>query len=312
MEQLHEHSRALAREAVGPMAPHIAPFTDSLIEQRYAVRSVYVSTYRAIEFDRWLMQERVALADINEGHVARYYQERSRGQPGAWRNELCALRTLLRFLRSRDAIASLPVQTSTTTVDEVVHRFTRYLRRDRGLAPATIESYAVSSHQFLREKFGDKQVSLNRLRASDLTEFVQRQATHRKPRALKNVTNALRSFLRYAEYCGDVSAELVASVPAIAAWATTPPLPRSISTEHSQRILAACDNHSPTGLRDHAILLLPTRLGLRSCEIVAMRLDDVEWETGRLRVRGKRPPPFLRQTPAVNPASFFISVLTQW
>lgn len=41
------------------------------------------------------------------------------------------------------------------------------------------------------------------------------------------------------------------------------------------------------GLRNYAILLLLARLGLRACEIVAMTLDDIDWEAGHLMVRGK-------------------------
>jgi site-specific recombinase XerD len=41
------------------------------------------------------------------------------------------------------------------------------------------------------------------------------------------------------------------------------------------------------GQRDYAILLLLARLGLRAGEVVAMTLDDVDWEAGEFIVRGK-------------------------
>jgi len=44
----------------------------------------------------------------------------------------------------------------------------------------------------------------------------------------------LRSFLRYAQYRGEVAPELVAAVPAVASWASTPALPKAILAEHAQ------------------------------------------------------------------------------
>ena len=41
------------------------------------------------------------------------------------------------------------------------------------------------------------------------------------------------------------------------------------------------------GRRDYAILLLQARLGLRATEIVALRLDDIDWRAGEILVRGK-------------------------
>jgi len=68
-------------------------------------------------------------------------------------------------------------------------------------------------------------------------------------------------------------------VPAVAAWATTPALPKAISPEHAQRTGA--------GLRDRAVLLLLARLGLRAHEIITLQLEDCDWDSGHLRVRGK-------------------------
>ena len=52
-------------------------------------------------------------------------------------------------------------------------------------------------------------------------------------------------------------------------------------------MLASCDRGTPVGERDHAILLLLARLGLRAGEVVALTLDDLDWERGEILVRGK-------------------------
>jgi site-specific recombinase XerD len=108
-----------------------------------------------------------------------------------------------------------------------------------------------------------------------------------KPPALKCVVDAMRSFLRYAQYRGETTPELVAAVPAVATWTTTPPLPRAISPEHAQRAIDSCDRRTPLGRRDRAVLLLLARLGLRAHEIIALQLEDCDWDAGCLRVLSK-------------------------
>ena len=41
------------------------------------------------------------------------------------------------------------------------------------------------------------------------------------------------------------------------------------------------------GQRDYAILLVLARLGLRAGEVAHLELDDIDWEKGEIRVRGK-------------------------
>jgi integrase len=52
-------------------------------------------------------------------------------------------------------------------------------------------------------------------------------------------------------------------------------------------LIAACNGEAPARRRDRAIILLLVRLGLRAGDVAQLRLDDIEWETGSLRVAGK-------------------------
>jgi integrase len=54
-----------------------------------------------------------------------------------------------------------------------------------------------------------------------------------------------------------------------------------------ERLIACCDLATPSGIRDKAILLLLARLGLRAGDILTMRLGDVDWKDGTIRVSGK-------------------------
>jgi integrase/recombinase XerD len=64
-------------------------------------------------------------------------------------------------------------------------------------------------------------------------------------------------------------------------------LPKSLPPDQVERLLQCCDRRTPSGQRDYAILLLLARLGLRGGEVLAMTLDDPDWERGEILVRGK-------------------------
>ena len=67
-----------------------------------------------------------------------------------------------------------------------------------------------------------------------------------------------------------------------------PSIPRAIAADQVRQLLASIDRRTAIGRRDYAILLLLARLGLRSGEVASLKLDDIDWNAGQLRVRGKR------------------------
>lgn len=62
---------------------------------------------------------------------------------------------------------------------------------------------------------------------------------------------------------------------------------RALDRVDVARLLASCDRRVAAGRRDHAILTLLARLGLRAGEVAALRVDDVDWRGGQLLVTGK-------------------------
>jgi integrase/recombinase XerD len=280
---------ALARGASGPLSPHLPSFVASLIDQRYAVVCVRAKAWTAVAFDDWLAKQHVELVDVADAHIDlfhhRAYRPRSDCRSEPLIHEPNALRQLLGYLREHGVSAAAVIRA--LPADALVSSFEQFLLRDRGLAAITVRGYHAAVRDFLVHCFGSGSVDLGALDASDVQGFVQRQARRLRPRALKHVVTAVRTFLRYAEYRGDVNATLIGAVPAVAAWSTTPPLPRAISAEHARSAIEGCDPRSAVGRRDRAVLLVLARLGLRSGEVIKLLLDDVDWDAGHLRIRGK-------------------------
>jgi site-specific recombinase XerD len=173
-----------------------------------------------------------------------------------------------------------------TPVERCAQEFEQYLREQRLLASATIVNYVPFIGGFLKKRFGRGPVKLWKLRARDVVRYVQRQAPRLHLKRAKLLTTALRSFLRYGCYRGEIRADLVTAVPCVANW-SMPLIPRAIAPDQVRRVLRHIDRATTVGRRDYAILLLLARLGLRAGEIVFLELEDIDWKAGCLSVRGK-------------------------
>jgi integrase/recombinase XerD len=270
----------------GPLAGYIGSFAESLSEQGYALTSIHRQVWLAACFSRWLKQKAVGARGICSDHPVLYLRYRAR-HSRACLGDSAALRHLIEFLRREGVI---PGEKSSacrpTPVELCVHAFEQYLLEVRALAHATIINYVPFIRCFLEDRFGHGRVTLSRLCAGDVVRFVQRQAPRLHLKRAKLMTTALRAFLRYARYLGEVTLDLATAVPIVANWSMTS-IPRAISADHARQLLASIDRRTAVGRRDYAVLLLLARLGLRSGEVAFLELDDIDWKTGRLYVRSK-------------------------
>jgi integrase/recombinase XerD len=202
--------------------------------------------------------------------------------------DIAALRHLIDFLRREGAIAAEEVSPpQLSPAERCAQAYEQYLAEARALAKATMLNYVPLIRGFLKDRFSAGPVKLSRLRASDVVGFVQRQVPHLHLKRAKLLTTALRSFLRYARYCGEATLDLAAAVPIVANW-SMPSIPRAIGSKQIRQLLASIDRSTAIGCRDYAILILLARLGLRSSEVAFLELDDIDWGAGQISVRGKR------------------------
>ena len=276
----------LSRAPEGPLAAHIGAFAKSRSAQGYAAYSIHRQVLLAACFSNWLKQKGVGLRHISSDHPSRYLRYRTRRVrpcPG----DAAALRHLIDFLRREGVIAAEKVSARRLTpAERCAQAYAQYLREARALARATIVNYVPFIRGFLTDRFGDGPVMISRLSACDVVRFVQRQVPHLHLKRAKLLTSALRSFLRYARYRGEVTLDLAAAVPVVANW-SMPSIPRAIGSGQVRQLLASIDRCTAIGRRDYAIVLLLARLGLRSGEVAFLELDDIAWDTGQVSVRGK-------------------------
>ncbi|HWM69936.1 MAG TPA: site-specific integrase [Steroidobacteraceae bacterium] len=276
----------LSRAPEGPLAAHLISFANAIGAQGYRAQSMQQQVRIAACFSRWLKQTGVGLKDICDDHAIRYLRYRAR-HVKPFPADRAALRHLIDLLRSEGVIPGENIAARSVLPTEIcAQEYAEYLRDAQALAEATIIHYVPFVRDFLHHCFGDGKVTLSRLRAADVVSFVQLRARRLHLRHAKLMTTALRSFLRYVRYRGDIAPDLAAAVPAVANWSMQS-IPRAISAEQTRQLLASVNRQTAVGRRDYAILLLLARLGLRAGEVAFLELDDIDWRSGQLSVRGK-------------------------
>jgi site-specific recombinase XerD len=94
-------------------------------------------------------------------------------------------------------------------------------------------------------------------------------------------------FLRYLHREGVLASDLSDAVgwPQVYRLSS---VPRSISWEEVNRVLAGVDRRTVAGRRDYAILLLLITYGLRGREVAALTLDDIDWKRERLAIPARK------------------------
>ncbi len=276
----------LSKAPEGPLAAYIRSFAKFIGAQGYSLSSVHRQVFLSASFSRWLEQKGIGLRSIRAEHSEWYLRYRAR-KARMCLGDTAALRHLVDFLRSEKVIfaeqASIP---RLTPVERCAQAYERHLRETCALADVTILNYVPFIRSFLKGCFGGGPVNLSRLCASDVVRFVQRQVPRFHRKRAKLMTSALRSFLRYVRYHGEVTLDLAAAVPVVPNWSMSS-IPRAISADQVQQLLTSIDRRTANGRRDYTILLLLARLGLRSSEVAFLELDDIDWNIGTLTIRGK-------------------------
>ncbi len=190
------------------------------------------------------------------------------------------VRSLTDYFQARGVLG----QEAVTPCAQVVMAYRTYLQRVRGLAKSTLTQHCATARDLLSFiEFEGDPTGLRALGPSQIEAFL-RSATTRLCRASMQHTAAqLRSLLRFLASRGDVDHGL-------GSWVDTPrlyrgeQLPRALPWETVQAFLSAIDRSTPTGRRDYAMFLLIATYGLRTSEVAAMGLDDLEWRARRIRV----------------------------
>lgn len=154
-----------------------------------------------------------------------------------------------------------------------------FLRDCQGLAQATVHIRRLYVGAFLRTGLQHRcsPAELAALHPSIIHDYVITTAKSMSRALRKHLVSSLRSFLKFAHIKGYVGRNLVEAVPIIMIRKLDR-LPRTISWDDVQKLIATPNRQTPAGRRDYAILQLLANYGVRIGQVTALRLRDVDWQ----------------------------------
>jgi integrase/recombinase XerD len=233
----------------------------------------------------WATAHDLDVQQFDEGVIADFAEhlqacECNAPNKGLFKPTRVAARQFLAYLRHAGVLEVCP--TPPTSVPPLVAVFSAWMRQHRGLAARTIAGYERAIAAFLATE-GDEPA---RYTAAGVRAFVVTCTRERSRVYAKWIVRAVRLWLRFLGAQGLGPVGLDAAVPTVPEWRLSS-LPRYLEPTVVERVIAACDLATSHGRRDRAILLLLARLGLRAGDVVGLRLDDLDWVQGTIRVCGK-------------------------
>jgi integrase/recombinase XerD len=262
----------------------LASFRAELEGRQYAANTINLYLQAVGELGRIIEERGVDLKTITPALAA----ELVLGDGWRTRRQKYAAFVARRFA---EYLATIGVATPTLTVRDQARRDLRrdyeaYLRQHRGLADRTIGHCWRFADRFLDFRFDRGDVDYKAIKSADVVAFLLKLTTSKAPYRDKTPPTHLRNFFQYLFKTGLTKINLALCVPSIAQRYDAR-LPRHLSPDQVETVLKTVRADARFGRRNYAMVLLMARLGLRSPEVVAVRLEDLDWRAGELIVRGK-------------------------
>lgn len=163
--------------------------------------------------------------------------------------------------------------------------YQHYLRIERGLSANSIENYRYDIVKFINY-LEEHEIQISPLKISEekIQEFIYEVSKSMSARSQSRIISGLRSFFDYLvfeDYRKDNPLELIES-PKIGRK-----LPDTLSTEEIDRLIESIDLSHPQGERNRCILETLYSCGLRVSELITLKLSDLYFDEGFIRVVGK-------------------------
>ena len=258
-------------------------FLAGLARLGYASRSREAQRYLLRHLSRWLAMRGLALSELSEEVAGQYAAARRRER--SFLRSGRALGPLLGYLRGLGVVPAAAAAAVPESAGEVLlARFAAYLAGERGLAAATVSSYLSQVRPFVAAHADAGRWSA--LRARQVARFAAHSAAGLRPRSAQVRANALRALLGFMWQEGLTASALAGAVGSFAAPAGAAP-PRGLSPGQAGGLLAAVRASGPAGVRNEPVVALMLRLALRAGEVASLLLEDIDWRSGVVSVRGK-------------------------
>lgn len=268
----------------------IAPAEDEYVAHLraggYHSNTVRVYLACVAHFSKWTTEQALDLTLIDEAAQQQFLDQHlpsctCRPPVRRLRHELrIAVRHLLHVLRAQGKI---PLAEQKDHLSTELAAFDRHMRDVGGLADTTRRQRIQIIRRFLIERFGNGEIKPEQLDRADIRCFVLGAGRRWSAGAVRVAGGAIGGYLKFRKMQGDDVGTLLRDIPRAAHWRLAA-LPDILSPAQIDAVLASFHGELPSRRRAYAMVRCITDLGLRCSEVVKLRIDDVDWRNGTIRI----------------------------
>lgn len=189
----------------------------------------------------------------------------------------CALRAL--------GVATPPwrVKTEAPPLTPLLGEYRRFRKAHCGVSDRTLRRDIETADTFLA-LLRNRKRPIEQASLKDVDVFVSKTATRWSMSTVADACSSLRAFLRFLHATGRLASDLAGGVMRPRFRLSQRP-PRTLPWDGVRRILRSVEKKRSPGRRDFAIILLLATYGLGAAEVLALRLDDIDWTGSTIRAR---------------------------
>lgn len=162
---------------------------------------------------------------------------------------------------------------------ELLFRYQKYMEEVFGLAAATSRAYLLYARRLLAKVSRQSTIDSSLITRLLVARFFRNEVSNRVGQGVMSVAVGLRSFLRFLVANGYIQPGIESAVPKVSSKRESS-FPSVLSSSEVAKLIAECSKDSVQGLRDRALLMVFSRLGLRVSEVAKLKIDDIDWIDG--------------------------------
>lgn len=284
-EQIFQRSELIARHRHAPLRVEREQYLKHLLEQGYCHSSSQSAAIYMLHAVRILgLEELRVVHEAELRHGAEVWAEYRGPHRDTRRRDDGSPRSFLKYVRPWFNFHGKLALSPPPLFHEQTRAFAHALRVQEGFTATTARTYSNRVQLFLTW-LGAQGGHLQTVSVADLDCFLaEKGAEGRRPRGIANQCDAMRCFFRFAELRGWCAPDLALALrgPRIA---KDEPRPTGPTWTQVRQLLKLAEGSEPEQLRAKALMLLFTVYGLRSSEVINLRLDDFDWQSEVFTVR---------------------------
>ena len=280
LDEVFRCSAVRARIRSNPIGPILVEYVAFLAVRGHAAGPLHQYVFAVEHFGRWIHRRPIDAAAVER--FIRRHLPRCQCKKPAPRYVICVRAALHRLL---DMLGrSRPLTVDTGAIGNLIGAYDDHLRGVCGLAPATVLYRLRYARDLLRRFNMTDTQQLRSWSPNRITGYVSKAGQGSTPSSGQVLASSVRSFLRFLLLRGLIRQDLAAAVPSFANWRLAS-LPNSVGFEDLEKLVMAADQSSPIGIRDRAVLLCMTELGLRASDVASITTHGIDVDERVMRLR---------------------------